>query len=90
MGGGLVVLAIVFFGLTLPVLVEGAPITLQKLVGLAGFWTFGIILTAIPFMFKLEVGANYIKSYVLGFCIRTVTGAKCRALASPATRNGLI
>ena len=47
---------------------------------LAGFWTFEDILTAIPFMFKLEVGDNYIKSYFLGFCIRTLHASDIQAL----------
>jgi hypothetical protein len=38
MGGGLIVLGIVFFGLTLPLIIEGAPIEAKRLMGLAGLW----------------------------------------------------
>src|SRR5215471_6286939 len=80
MGGGLVVLAVIFFGLTLPLIVEGSPVEIEKLLGLVGFWLLGIILTLIPFLFKLEVGRDYVKSYFLGFCIRDVRASNVQAL----------
>lgn len=64
MGGGLVALAIVFFGLTLPLIVEGVPIPTPKMLALISFWTLGILLTFVPLGAKLEVGADYIKTYL--------------------------
>jgi hypothetical protein len=67
MGGGLVVLAIVFFGLTLPLIVEGAMIPTTKLLGLISFWVLGLLLTFVPLGAKLEVGKDYIKTYLFNF-----------------------
>ncbi len=69
---GLVLLLIIFLGLTLPVIVENIPLDDNKLFGLIGFWIIGIIITVVPFSFKLEVGEDYIKSFFLGFCIRNL------------------
>ena len=80
MGGGLVVLSIAFFGLTLPLMVEGSPVSLGKLLGLSGFWLLGLILTLIPFTFKLEIGQDFIKSYFFGFCIRELHASNIIAL----------
>ena len=80
MGGGLVVLAIAFLGLTLPLIVEGSPVPLGKLLGLSGFWLLGTVLTLIPFTFKLEIGPDFIKSYFFGFCIRELHAANIIAL----------
>ncbi len=67
MGGGLVVLAIVFFGLTLSLIVEGSPVPATKLFGLSSFWVIGILLTVLPLGAKLEVGQDYIKTYLFNF-----------------------
>jgi hypothetical protein len=67
MGGGLFVLAIVFFGLTLPVCLEGEALSQTKLLGLIGFWFFGIMLTVIPLMFRLEIGADFVRGYTNGY-----------------------
>jgi hypothetical protein len=52
MGGGLIVLGIVFFGLTLPLIIEGAPVAATKLLALGGFWLLGIVLT-LPLSLRL-------------------------------------
>lgn len=79
-GAGLVVLVLVFFGLTLPLIIEGAPIETKKLSALICFWLIGILLTIVPLMFKLEVGENYVKSYFLGFCVRNIHSADIEVL----------
>ena len=65
--GGLFLLALVFLGFTLPLLIAGNPIETGKLWGLIGFWIIGVILTVLPLGAKLEVGSNYIKTYLFGF-----------------------
>lgn len=80
MGGGLVVLAIVFFGLTLPLIVEGAPVGAGKLLGLIGFWVMGIILTLIPLAFKLEVGETYVRTYFFYFRILNLLPSNIEAM----------
>lgn len=66
MGGGLIILVLVFFGLTLPLLVAGLPVPLGQQLGLAGFWVLGIVLTFAPLGGRLEIGDNYIKTYFFG------------------------
>jgi hypothetical protein len=80
MGGGLTMLAIVFFGLTLPLIVEGAPLEMKKLMALAGFWAMGIVLTILPLLWKLEVGQDYVKTYFLGFCVMNVRSSDVQVL----------
>jgi hypothetical protein len=67
MGGGLVIFPLLFFGLTLPLIIEGAPVPLEQLLGLATFWLLCIALTVVPLGARLEVGEDYIKSYLFGF-----------------------
>jgi hypothetical protein len=67
MGGGLAEMTIVFFGLTLPLVLEGAPVPTGKLVGLGIFWAMGILLTVMPLGARLEVGEDYIKTWFWGF-----------------------
>jgi hypothetical protein len=55
MGGGLIVLGIVFFGLTLPLIIEGAPVEAKRLLGFAGLRLIGIAATIYPLGFQLEV-----------------------------------
>ena len=57
-GAGLFIIAIVFFGLTLPQLLEGSAIPMRELIGLESFWLIGIALTVIPLGAKLEVGED--------------------------------
>ncbi|MBI2120797.1 MAG: hypothetical protein HYT94_04205 [Parcubacteria group bacterium] len=64
---GLFLVAMIFFGLTLPLIIKGETVGTQKLMGLAGFWLFGIILTVVPLGARLEVGEDYIKTYLFGF-----------------------
>ncbi len=80
MGGGLVVLAIVFFGLTFPLLVAGLPVATQKLFALAGFWLVGIALTLLPLGFRLEIGENYVKSYFFGLTISNVQSSDVQVI----------
>jgi RHS repeat-associated protein len=72
MGGGLFVLAILFFGLTLPLIIEGAPVPIERLLGLAMFWVIGIALTIVPVSFKLEVGDDYITTCFAGFRMKKI------------------
>jgi hypothetical protein len=66
-GGGLIVIAIIFFGLTLPVWLDGSAMPVHELLGLGGFWVLGIALTVIPLGAKLEVGEDYIQTSLFGF-----------------------
>jgi hypothetical protein len=66
-GRGLVIFPLLFFGLTLPLIIEGAPVPLEQLLGLATFWLLCIALTVVPLGARLEVGEDYIKSYLFGF-----------------------
>jgi hypothetical protein len=77
---GVVILAIIFFGLTLPLVVDGEPADKSRLVGLLGFWIIGLVVTAAPFCFKLEIGSDYVKTYFLGFCLS-------RLLKNPMARQ---
>jgi len=61
------VLAILFFGLTLPLIIESSQIPTSKLFGLISFWILGLLLTFVPLGAKLEVGKDYIKTYLFGF-----------------------
>jgi hypothetical protein len=70
MGGGLIILAIVFFGITLPLLIQRTSVTSGQIEGLIGFWLLGLILTIIPLGFKIEVQEKSVKSYLWGYCIR--------------------
>jgi len=67
-----IILGLVFLLSTLPVLVSEAPVSQGKLRGLLVFWLVGIALSISPLLFKLEVGADYIKTYFLNFNIRTI------------------
>lgn len=80
-GGGLVILAIVFFGLTLPLIIEGAPIPTQKLLALGGYWLFGIALTAYPLGFKLEVAGDYVKAYLFGITVSNVHSSEVQSVS---------
>ena len=79
-GGGLVILVIVFFGLTLPLLIAGLPVPTQKLLGLGMFWLMGIALTILPLGFKLEVGDSYVKTYFFGIRIRKLNASDVQAV----------
>ena len=68
-GGGIVAIPILFFGLTLPLIVKGTPVPMNQFLGLASLWLIGIPVTVIPLAFKLEVGDDYIKTYLFGFTI---------------------
>jgi RHS repeat-associated protein len=58
MGGGLVLLPLLFFGLTLPLIIEGAPVEATKLLGLVGLWLVGIAVTVGPLGGRLEIGQD--------------------------------
>lgn len=77
---GLVLLFIIFFGLTLPLLVDGEPIDQKKLFGLISFWLIGIIVTLAPFGFRLEIGDNYVKTSFLGFCTRNLLSSNVQSV----------
>jgi hypothetical protein len=80
MGGGLIVLGIVFFGLTLPLIIEGAPVEATKLLALGGFWLVGIVLTLYPLGFELEVGSDYVRASLYGITISDVRSSDVRAV----------
>jgi hypothetical protein len=48
MGAGLVVIVLVFCGLTLPLIIQGTPVSTGRLLGLISFWEIGIVLTIAP------------------------------------------
>ena len=77
---GLVLLAFIFFLLTLPVLVAGVPIESGKLLGLGGFWLMGIILSLAPLGFRLEVEDNHVRTYFIGFCTRDLQPSNIQVL----------
>ena len=81
MGGGFIVLVIIFFGLTLPLLVAGLPVENGKILALIGFWLVGIACTILPLGFRLEVGADYVKSYFLGILISNTHSSNVLAVA---------
>lgn len=80
-GGGLVILAIVFFGLTLPLIIEGAPIPTQKLLALVGYWLFGIALIVYPLGFKLEVASDYVRAYLFGITVSNVHSSEVQSVS---------
>lgn len=53
-----------------------APPTLNELEALVGFWIFFIVLVVIPFLIKLEIGPDYVKSYLCGLCLRTIQSSR--------------
>src|SRR5215471_11660940 len=79
-GAGVVVLILLFFGLTLPMIIAGGNIETRRLVALCLFWVMGIPLTIAPFAFKLEVGPNYVRSYFMGFRIRDLRASNIETI----------
>ena len=69
---GVFVLALLFFGLTLPPIISGEQMSQGKLLGLVIFWFLGLFLTLAPLAGKFEVGKVYIKMYFLGICTDTL------------------
>lgn len=80
MWGGGTALIIIFFGLTLPLLVEGAQVETKKLIALGGFWVMGVILTLIPLALRLEIGNDSVKFYFLHFCYRNLHNSDIQVL----------
>ena len=80
MGGGLVMLIIVFFGLTLPLIIESAPVEKTKLLGLAGLWLISIAATVYPLGFRMEVGNDYVKGSLFGLTISNVKSVDVQAV----------
>lgn len=70
MASGLAMLVLIFFGLTLPLLVDRVPAEKGKIIGLTVFWLIGIGLTLLPFAFKLEVGNDFVRTSFFGFKVR--------------------
>jgi hypothetical protein len=66
--------------LHLPNLIEGTPLKTNEVQGLAGIYLFSIFLAVAPFGFKLEVGNDYVKTYFLGFRLRTIQSSKVQAV----------
>jgi hypothetical protein len=80
MGGGLVALVIVFFGLTLPLIVEGTAVPTGQLYGLVGFWIIGIVLTIAPLCFKMEIDNESVRSFFLGLLIRDLHSSNIQSI----------
>jgi hypothetical protein len=78
---GSVVLGIILFGLTLPVTFNDSPTEARRLVGLAGFWLIGILVSVIPLGFTLEVGQDYVKTMFLKRCLRTLRSSNIERFA---------
>lgn len=57
---------IVFFGLTLPRLLEGSLET-RHIQALGGFYLMTLIFGLAPFLSKLEVGKDYVRAFPFGF-----------------------
>lgn len=53
--------------LTLVILAEGAAAQQNEWVGVGIFWILGLLVTFVPLGSKLEVGEDYIKTYLFGF-----------------------
>jgi hypothetical protein len=80
MWGGLFILVIIFFGLTLPLLIGGSPISTEKLVGLIGFSIMGILLIVVPLCFRMEIDKDSVKAYFLNFQIRDLRPSNIQSL----------
>ncbi|MEK7113598.1 MAG: hypothetical protein AAB873_02095 [Patescibacteria group bacterium] len=80
MGGGLVMLLVLFFGLTLPAIIEGSPLPKNELFGLLGFWFIGLVVTFLPLAFKIEIGVDYVKTYFFKFQLRDLRPANIQVL----------
>jgi hypothetical protein len=63
--GGLTVMVIIFFGLTLPEVGAGIPLVQEQLNGLIGFWIIGIVITITPLGFKVEVEGDIVRAYFI-------------------------
>ena len=77
--GGIVVLAIVLI-LTLFDWFGNAPLDSTQIIGLGTFWLIGILITIVPFGFRLEIGGDYIKTYFLGFTIRDLQASNVQVM----------
>ena len=60
------VFLIVFFGLTLPRLLDGS-LEIRHIQALGGFYLIILIFTLAFFLSKLEVGKDYVRAHLLGF-----------------------
>ena len=80
LGGGVIILALIFIFLTLPVIVSGEPVENHKLFGLVGFWVFGIVLIVLPFGFRLEIGGGCVGSRFFGFKVSDVHSSNVQSV----------
>lgn len=70
----LVIFLIVFFGLTLPRLIDGT-LDSQRIQGLALFYLLILILFLAPFLSRLEIGKDYIKTFLLGIPLSKIAAS---------------
>jgi hypothetical protein len=88
---GVFVIALLFFGLTLPPIISGEQMSQSNLLGLTSFWFFGLFLTLAPLAGKFEVGRDYAKTYFLGICIDTLRGSDIETIKyGRITRWGVV
>ena len=52
--------------LTVIAFLEGLPFEKGELIGLLGFWIISIVLIAVPFGAKLEIGEDFVRSQLFG------------------------
>jgi hypothetical protein len=71
MFGGLFVLALLFFGVTLPSIISGDSIS-QLIEQQGPLWLLGIVLTLVPLGGRFEVGNDYVKAYFFGIGVDTL------------------
>jgi hypothetical protein len=63
--GVLMLFLIVFLGLTLPALIDGT-LQMHQIEALVGFYVWIILLSLFPFFSWVEVGKDYVKTYLFG------------------------
>jgi hypothetical protein len=80
MRAGLVVIVLLFFGLTLPLIIQGTTVPMGQLIGLGGFWFLGIMLTVLPLGLRLDVGAEHVKIYLFGLLTRDVCASNVQSV----------
>ena len=66
--------------LTIVTLTEGSAATSNEWIGLCGFWVIVVIITFIPLAFKLEVNDDFVKSYLFGFLMITLTSSNVKSV----------
>ena len=73
---GAVLLAIIFCTVILPILINGEPVGRTKVGAIIGILVITVFVAVAPFGLRLEVGKDYVKNYLLGFCFRTIQSSR--------------